>query len=284
MNATATLFDAGELIRRPVREVAPVRVTVTEDEVTGVAGWRCGGRCWTGSTWSAEADRRALRPIGPGGYSGGECYRAVVEVLLAGGTFSSDRSLLDGATQQLRGAHRLPSHTTLWRFVAAADLGRAAKAAAVNRTMLARAWALGAGPEGGDGHGRSGRDIGGHLRAGKGRIPVRLQRPDRLVAADRGVRRDRRRVRRASPGRQRPPWPGHGCLFVRECVQAIPPAVLEQSNLWVRIDSAGYQHDVFAAVEALGGVFSITATSALERESSDRSVGHRPGHRLVGRR
>ncbi|MEZ5222028.1 MAG: hypothetical protein R2743_11090 [Ilumatobacteraceae bacterium] len=43
----------------------------------------------------------------------------------------------------------LPSHTTLWRFCAGADLGRVSKAAAVNRTMLARAWAMGAGPTGG---------------------------------------------------------------------------------------------------------------------------------------
>ena len=40
----------------------------------------------------------------------------------------------------------LPSHTTLFRFLGGADLGRVSKAAAVNRTMLARAWAMGAGP------------------------------------------------------------------------------------------------------------------------------------------
>ena len=40
--------------------------------------------------------------------------------------------------------------------------------------------------------------------------------------------------------------------FIRECAAAIPAAVRERSNLWVRIDSAGYQHDVFAAAEALG--------------------------------
>src|SRR5919106_143669 len=71
------------------------------------------------------------------------------EVLLAGGEFLSDRSLLEGVTEALRGEHAFPSHTTLFRFCAGADLGRAQKAAAVNRTMLARAWALGAGPTGG---------------------------------------------------------------------------------------------------------------------------------------
>ena len=45
------------------------------------------------------ADERLLRPIGPGGYSGGECYRTLVEVLLAGGEFLSDRSLLAGTTE-----------------------------------------------------------------------------------------------------------------------------------------------------------------------------------------
>ncbi|WP_039889342.1 hypothetical protein [Mycobacterium xenopi] len=30
----------------------------------------------------AEADRRGLGGIGPGGYSGGQCYRALTEVLL----------------------------------------------------------------------------------------------------------------------------------------------------------------------------------------------------------
>ena len=80
-------------------------------------------------------------------YTGGECYRPLVELQLAGGDFLSDRSLLaDEATMRLRGTHALPSHTTLFRFLAGADLGRAQKAAAVNRAMLRRAWAMGAAP------------------------------------------------------------------------------------------------------------------------------------------
>ena len=47
--------------------------------------------------------------------------------------------------------------------------------------------------------------------------------------------------------------------FIRECVAAIPAAVRAAKNLWVRIDSAGYQHDVFAACESLGAAFTITA-------------------------
>ena len=56
--------------------------------------------------------------------------------------------------------------------------------------------------------------------------------------------------------------------FLRECVAAIPAAVRDRSHLWVRVDSAGFQHDVFAAAEALGAVFS----------------GHRPPTRQRPRR
>jgi hypothetical protein len=114
--------------------------------VGGVALW---GPMLDNLNLVGVADGRRLRPIGPGGYTGGECYRALVEILLAGGDFLSDRSLLDGPTQQLRGAHVLPSHATMFRFCGGADFGRVQKAAAVNRTMLARAWASGAGPSGG---------------------------------------------------------------------------------------------------------------------------------------
>ncbi|MFZ1439270.1 MAG: hypothetical protein WAS75_09170 [Candidatus Microthrix subdominans] len=139
MNTTGTLFDAGELINRPRRRSAPVDVKVSDDTVTGVGGVVLWGPMLDNLNLVGVADERQLRPIGPGGYTGGECYRALVEILLAGGDFLSDRSLLEGPTQQLRGAHVLPSHATMFRFCAGADLGRAQKAAAVNRTMLARA-------------------------------------------------------------------------------------------------------------------------------------------------
>ncbi len=39
MNATATLFDAGDIIAKPRREAAPVKVTVTDDGLfAGVRG------------------------------------------------------------------------------------------------------------------------------------------------------------------------------------------------------------------------------------------------------
>jgi hypothetical protein len=72
-----------------------------------------------------------------------------VETLLAGGDFRSDRVLVaDPATTALRGGNALPSVSTPRRFLAGADLGRVAKAAAANRVMLRRAWAAGAAPEG----------------------------------------------------------------------------------------------------------------------------------------
>lgn len=37
MNATSTLFDAGEIIASPRREAATVRVMVAEEDATGVS-------------------------------------------------------------------------------------------------------------------------------------------------------------------------------------------------------------------------------------------------------
>lgn len=258
MKTTATLFDAGEILARPRREATKVAVTVSDDEVTGVAGAALWGPLLDRLNLVDIADSRQLRPIGPGGYTGGECYRTLVEVLLAGGDFLSDRSLLEGATERLRGQHAFPSHTTLWRFCNGAEFGRAQKAAAVNRTMLARAWAMGAGPTGGVvtidpdatlvdtyGPGKEGSTF--TYRGETGLSPligVCGETGDVLAIRARGGN--------AHPGRA-------NAGFIRECVAAIPPPVRERVNLWVRVDSAGFQHDVFAAAEALGAVFTITA-------------------------
>ena len=281
MNITAPLFDVGEIIVRPRRESARVKPTVTDDEVTGVAGVVLWGPLLDRLNVVDVADRRGLRPIGSGGYSGGECYRALVEVLLAGGDFLSDRALLEGATQRLRGAHRLPSHTTLWRFCAGADLGRVQRAAAVNRTMLERAWAMGAGPQGGlvtidpdatlvetYGPGKQGSTF-----SYKGEtalsplIGVCGETGDVLALRGRGGD--------ASPARAL-------AGFIRECVAAIPTAVRQRCNLWVRVDSAGYQHDVFDAVEQLGAVFTVSAPNnssvraAVVALASDANTGWAP--------
>jgi hypothetical protein len=258
VNVTAPLFDVGETVARPVREVTQVVPTVTGDEVTGVAGVMLWGPLLDRLNLVDVADDRRLRPVGPGGYTGGECYRALIEVLLAGGDFLSDRSLLDGATQRLRGDHVLPSHTTLWRFCAGADLGRVSKAAAVNRTMLARAWAMGAAPTPGlvtiDPDATSVATYGpgkhGSTFSYKGETGLS---PLIGVCGETGdVLALRARAGNASPGR------AIGG-FIRECAAAIPAAVRAVSNLWVRVDSAGYQHDVFRAAEQLGAVFTVTA-------------------------
>lgn len=258
MNTTTPLFDAGELIVRPRREAAKPKVEVGDEDVTGVAGAALWGPLLDRLNVVGVADDRNLRPIGPGGYTGGECYRTVVEVILAGGEFLSDRSLLEGPTEKLRGAHAFPSHTTLFRFVAGADLGRAQKAAAVNRTMLCRAWALGGGPRGGvvtidpdatlvDTYGPAKEASTFTYRGEVGLSPligVCGETGDVLAVRARGGN--------AHPGRD-------NAGFIRECVAAIPTPVRATKNLWVRIDSAGYQHDVFRACEKLGAVFSITA-------------------------
>lgn len=85
MNATALRFELDDkVITRPVPGVAHPVVEVGEDSVTGVAGIVLWGELLDRLGLVGEADRRVLRPIGPGGYTGGECYRAVVELQLAG--------------------------------------------------------------------------------------------------------------------------------------------------------------------------------------------------------
>lgn len=275
MNATAMLFDAGELIDRPSRQVMPVEVSVTDDDVTGVGGVVLWGSFLDRLNVVDVADRRGLRPIAAGGYTGGECYRALVEIQLAGGDFLSDRSLLAGPTQELRGGHRLASHSTLFRFLAGADFGRVHKAAAVNRTMLARAWAMGAGPQGDritidpdatlvDTHGPGKQGSGFTYRGEVGLSPligVCGETGDVLALRARGGN--------AHPGRDL-------AGFIRECVTAIPPLVRADRELWVRIDSAGYQHDVVVVCEQLGAVFSITAPSRANVQAAVRALAADP--------
>jgi hypothetical protein len=156
VNATQLLFDTEDVVlARPRESVPAVVVTASEEDLTAVAGVALWGPLLDRLNVAGEADRRRLRPIGPGGYTGGECYRALVETQLAGGDFLSDRALLaDDATAALRGTAALPSTATLSRFLGAATLGWTAKAAAVKATpdcrgrMLARAWAAGAAPTG----------------------------------------------------------------------------------------------------------------------------------------
>ena len=183
----------------------------------------------------------------------------MTEILLAGGDFLSDRSLLaDPATTALRGANRLPSVPTLWRFLAGADLGRVAKAAAVNRVMLRRAWAAGAAPAGdrltidpdatrvavygpgkqGSAFSRTGQTALSPL------VGVLGETGDVLALRARGGA--------ANDGRAMG-------SFIDECVAAIPSGARQDRRLWIRVDSAGYQDQVVAAAEAHGADFTVTA-------------------------
>lgn len=252
MNASALAFELDDkVVSRSSPAVARPVVAAGEDSVTGIAGIALWGELLDHLGLVGEADRRNLRPIGPGGYTGGECYRAVVETQLAGGNFLSDRSLLaDEATQELRGDHALASHTTLWRFCAGADLGRAAKAAAVNRAMLRRAWAMGAGPVPGlltidpdatwistYGPNKEGSAFSYKHEVGMSpMLGVCGETGDVLALRARGGA--------ANAGRAMG-------SFIDECVWAIPEGCRDDYQLWIRIDSAGYRSDVVeAAVRA----------------------------------
>lgn len=260
MKATALTFGFEDsLVRRAQPAMARPVVEAGEDSVTGVAGIVLWGELLDRLGLVGECDRRDLRPIGPGGYTGGACYRALVETQLAGGEFLSDRSLLAGeANQRLRGGHVLASHTTLWRFCAGADLGRASKAAAVNRVVLGRAWAMGAGPPGGlltidpdatwvptYGPGKEGSRFSYKHEVGMSPMVGVCGETGDVLAL-------RARAGNAAPGRALG-------SFIDECVTAIPDAVRDDYQLWVRVDSAGYQTGVVEAAERHNAAFSVTA-------------------------
>ena len=283
MKATALAFELDDKVcTRPFPAVARPAVEAGEDSVTGVAGVALWGELLDHLGLVGECDRRSLRPIGPGGYTGGECYRAVVETQLAGGDFLSDRSLLaDEATQRVRGSHTLASHTTLWRFCAGADLGRAAKAAAVNRAMLRRAWAMGAAPPPGlltidpDATWIStyGPDKEGSAFSYKHEVGMS---PMLGVCGETGdVLALRARGGNANAGR------GLGS-FIDECVSAIPAGCRDDYQLWVRVDSAGYRKDVVEAAERHDAAFTITAkrytnvATAIEALASDAATTWTP--------
>lgn len=259
MNDTGLLFDVeDELLGCPARSVPAPVVTASEADLTPVAGVALWGPVLDRLNVVAEADRRALRPIGPGGYTGGECYRALCEIALAGGDFLSDRSLLaDPATCALRGSNALPSVSTLWRFLAGADLGRVARAAAVNRAMLRRAWASGAAPQGDRltidpdatrvavyGPGKEGSAFS--------RIGQTALSPLVGVVGETGdVLALRARGGAANDGRAMG-------SFIDECVAAVPAPARARYRLWIRVDSAGYQDQVIEAATRHGADFTVT--------------------------
>ncbi len=259
VNDTGLLFDVeDEVLAGPARSVPAPVVSGSQEDVTSVAGVALWGPLLDRLNVVAEADRRALRPIGPGGYTGGECYRALTETLLAGGDFLSDRALLaDPATAALRGTNALPSVPTLWRFLAGADLGRVAKAAAVNRVMLRRAWAAGAAPEGKRitidpdatrvavyGRGKEGSAFS---RTGQTALSPLVG----VVGETGDVLALRARGGAANDGRAMG-------SFIDECVRAIPSGARSRYRLWIRVDSAGYQERVLEAAERHRADFTVT--------------------------
>lgn len=260
MYATGLLFAVEDVVSaRPGQAVPAPVVSASEQDVTSVAGVALWGPLLDRLNPVGEADRRGLRPIGPGGYTGGQCYRAMTEMLLAGGDFLSDRALLtDAATVELRGANALPSTATLWRFLAGADLGRVSKAAAVNRTMLARAWAAGAAPHGDRitidpdatrvavyGPGKEGSAF---ARTGQTSLSPLVgvcgETGDVLGLRARGGAANDARAMGS---------------FIDECVAAVPTGCRPHYRLWIRVDSAGYQAPVVAAADRHDADFTVTA-------------------------
>jgi hypothetical protein len=259
VNATGLLFEVDDsVLACPARSVPAPVVGASGEDLTPVAGVALWGPLLDRLNVVAAADRRGLRPIGPGGYTGGECYRALTETLLAGGDFLSDRALLaDPATAALRGSNALPSVSTLWRFLAGAGLGRVAKAAAVNRVMLARAWAAGAAPDGkrltidpdatrvavygpgkeGSAFSRTGQTALSPL------VGVCGETGDVLALRARGGA--------ANDGRAMG-------SFIDECVAAVPAGCRDRYRLWIRVDSAGYQQPVLAAADRHRADFTVT--------------------------
>jgi hypothetical protein len=259
VNATGLSFEVEDaVLARPVRSVPTPVVTASGEDLTPVAGVALWGPLLDRLNVVAEADRRGLRPVGPGGYTGGECYRALTETLLAGGDFLSDRALLaDPATVALRGSNALPSVSTLWRFLAGAGLGRVAKAAATNRVMLARAWAAGAAPAAGRltidpdatrvavyGAGKEGSAFS---RTGQTALSPLVgvvgETGDVLALRARGGAANDSRAMGS---------------FIDECVQAIPATARPRYRLWIRVDSAGYQQQVLDAADRYQADFSVT--------------------------
>jgi hypothetical protein len=260
VNDTGLLFEVEDVVlARPRRSVPTPVVTASEDDLTPVAGVALWGPLLDRLNVVDEADRRGLREIGPTGYSGGQCYRALTEILLAGGDFLSDRFLIaDEATAALRGSNALPSVSTSWRFLAGADLGRVAKAAAVNRVMLRRAWAAGAAPEADRltidpdatrvavyGPGKEGSAF---CRTGQTALSPLVG----VVGETGDVLAIRARGGAANDGRAMG-------SFIDECVTAVPAGCRGRYRLWIRVDSAGYQEQVIEAAERHDADYTVTA-------------------------
>jgi hypothetical protein len=260
VNAIPVLFHVGETLAGPLRGGVPtVGVEGGEESVTPVGGVVLWGPLLDRLGLVGAADARGLRPIGAGGHSGGVCFRSLVEIQLAGGDFVSDRVLLDDpATARLRGRQALPSVSTLCRFLGGADLGRVSKAAAVNRVLLGRAWAMGAAPAPGlltvdvdatfmHTYGSTKQGSAFHYSHEIGLSPlvgVCGETGDVLAVRARGGSAYAAR----SIG-----------SFLDECVAAIPAAARGRYQLWFRSDSAAFNRDFMDTAARHQALFTVTA-------------------------
>ncbi len=269
VNVTGTLFEVEEpALARPRRGVPNPQVEASQDDLTATAGVALWGPLLDRVGLVEVTDRVGLRKVGPGGYTGGECLRALVETMLAGGDFLTDVDLLrDPATTALRGGRALPSHDTLWRFVNDADIGTVGRAAGVNRVLLSRQVTLGV---------LAGDDLEDTFDAG-----VFTVDPDATRVATYGKAKQgstfsynyagtclhpivgvigetghalaiRTRGGAASPARGL-------ASFTRTCLNAVPNQIAAGRQAWVRIDSAGYQNATVEICERADAWFSITA-------------------------
>lgn len=286
VNATSRLFEVEEPARsRPKRAVPKPQVQASEDDLTQIAGAALWGPWLDRLDVVGVADELQLRQVGPGGYSGGICFRSLVETLLAGGDFLTDVDLLrDEATAALRGEAPLPSHDTLWRFCDDADIGTTGRAAAVNRVMLARAWALGGAPEtevltidpdatkvATYGVGKQGSTFS-YNYSGTCLHPLVgvIGETGEVVAV-------RNRGGAANAGRALG-------SFVQECIAAVPAAHRGDYQLWVRVDAGGYRTDVFDIAQATDAWVSMTCKqftnvrAAIEAVATDDDTAWVPAH------
>ena len=300
VTVAGTLFEVDEPDRsRPAEAVPKVEVEASQDDLTPVAGAALWGPLLDRVNLVDIGDRARLRDVGPSGISGGECLRALVETMLAGGDFLTDVSLLaDPATSELRGGRRLPSHDTLWRFCDDADIGTVTRAAGATRVLLERLVSL------------AGRADPGKLDGMFDDHVVTVD-PDATKVATYGKHKQGSTfsynfsgtchhpivgvvgetghvLAVRSRGGNASPRSGLGS-FTQQCIEAVPDQLAAGRRTWVRIDSAGHQTDAIEACLDRGAWFSITATkrsntvAAIEAVATDDDTDWRPARGHEGR-
>jgi hypothetical protein len=171
--------------------------------------------------------------------------------------------------------------------LAGADLGRVSKAMAVNRDMLRRAWAMGAAPAPGiltiDPDATYittyGKQKEGSTFSYK--HEVQMSPLVGVVGKTGDVLALRARGGNASPRKNID-------SFITECVAAIPKEARDRSQLWIRVDSAGFSNKVVEAATEHSAAFSITCIQneairkAIEALALDRETTWAPATDATG--